>query len=298
MCFFRGWIAEILQGLSSQYDEFKNRTESGWPAAGFQNVTGQNVITLFNQNLGSADRILYKFQIVGPLDHVWMVEQLANGAGYRVYQSYNNAFSLKAWLAKANLKALHGTDIIIWHDVIKMADAFLKSAGGSMSDLNNLPAQFKPLKPWLVYIRDYNLTQVEAELRKAWGVIGQGRIMTKDYFYKNYLTKLANLTEAIIPFVSTAKPWTRELHEMWTELFGAPNPVLFPGYPFNTLTAQYSQKYALEVKPLIITSADEGRCAGNAKILHDSLVRKYHCLLRLVRNFDHLCCSLDIFTSI
>ena len=269
----RSWIAEILQSLTPQYFELKTKFANGTAEAGFLNVTGQKVVQLFNNNLNSKARVLFKFQIVGPLDHVWMVEQLPYGGGYRVYQSYNNAYSLKAWLAKANLKALHGTDIIIWHDVIKMADGFIKKAGGSMSDLDNLPAHLQSLKPWLVYIRDYNLTQVEAELRKAWGVIGQGRIMTKDYFYKNYLTKLANLTEAIIPFVSTAKPWTRELHEMWTELFGAPNPVLFPGYPFNTLTAQYSQKYALEVKPLIITSADEGRCAGNAKILHDSVVR-------------------------
>ena len=236
------------------------------------NVTGQKVIALFDQHLSSSNRILYKFQIVGPLDHVWMVEQLPNSGGYRVYQSYNNAYSLKAWLAKGNLTTMLGTDIIIWHDVIKMADNMLKAANGSIYDLDNLPAQFVPLKPWLMHIRDYNLTQVEAELRKAWTVIGQGRIMTKDYFYKNYLTKLANMTEAIIPFVSTTRIWTRELHEQWTELFGAPNPVLYPGYPFNTLTALYSQNFALEVKPLVINASDEKECASNAKILNDSLV--------------------------
>ena len=271
----RGWIAEILQGLSSQYDEFKVKNQSGWPAAGYLNVTGNKVVDLFNSNLNSPNRILYKFQIVGPLDHVWMVEQLAVGGGYRVYQSYNNAFSLKAWLAKGNLKALHGTDIIIWHDVIKMANNFLKKYGASISDLDNLPAALQGMKPWLVHIRDYNLTQVESEFRKAWSVVGQGRIMSKDYFYKNYLQVLANLTEAIIPFVSTTKPWTRELHDKWTSLFGAPNPVLYPGYPFNTLTAQYSQNFALEVRALVINSTAEAQCQANADILAASLV----CLL-------------------
>ena len=271
--FCRGWIAEILQGLSAQYDEFKVKVRKGWPAAGYANVTGQQVVKLFNTNLHSTQRILYKFQIVGPLDHVWMVEQLPHGGGYRVYQSYNNAYSLKAWLATGNLMAMHGTDIIIWHDVIKMADMMLKAANGSMSDLDNLPARFVPLKPWLVHIRDYNLTQVETELRKSWSVIGQGRIMNKDYFYMNYLTKLANMTEAIIPLVSTSKAWTHELHEQWTELFGAPNPVLYPGFPFNTMTAAYSQNYALEVKTLVINGSEEGKCSSNAKILHDSVVR-------------------------
>ena len=207
-----------------------------------------------------------------------MVEQLPYGGGYRVYQSYNNAYSLKAWLSAGDLMALRGTDIIISHDVIKMADSMLKAGNASMSDLDHLPPQFAPLKPWLVHIRDYNLTQVETEFRKAWTVFGQGRIMDHGYFYNNYLRKLLNLTESIAPLVSTTKPWTKELHEMWTELFGAPNPVLYPGYPFNTLTKQFSQNYALEVKVLAINANDERKCDSNAKILQESVVRAVVCL--------------------
>ena len=236
------------------------------------NVTGQKVIALFDQHLSSSYRILYKFQIVGPLDHVWMVEQLPSRGGYRVYQSYNNAYSLKAWLAKGNLVTMRGTDIVLRHDLVNMTKTALKAANASLYDLDNLPAQFVPFKPWLMHIRDYNLTQVESELRKAWTIIGQGRTMTKDYFYKNYLTKLANMTEAIITFFGTYGLWTRELHEQWTELFGAPNPYLYPGFSFSPLAAQSSHKYALEVKPLVINGSDEGKCVSNAKILYDSLV--------------------------
>ena len=284
LSFYRSWIAEILQGLDSQYDELSTKKQSGTTAAGFVNVTGNKVVDLFNSNLGSMKRILYKFQIVGPLDHVWMVEQLPYKKGYRVYQSYNNAYSLKAWLAKGNLTALQGTDIIIWHDVIRMANDFIKPLGASMSNLDALPAALLPLKPWLVHIRDYNLTQVEAELRKAWSKVGQGRIMPKDYFYANYLNVLANLTESIIPYVSTTKIWTRELHDQWTSLFGAPNPVLYPGYAFNTLTAQYSQKYALEVKALKIDAMAESKCAINVKILEKSLVRAKSNLQTIPKN--------------
>ena len=91
----RSWIAEILQGLSDQYTELSHRNNSGTQAAGFVNVTGSKIVDLFIKNVGSTRRILYKFQIVGPLDHVWLVEQLPYGGGYRVYQSYNNAYSLK-----------------------------------------------------------------------------------------------------------------------------------------------------------------------------------------------------------
>lgn len=91
----RSWIAEVLQGLSNQYTELTLRNNSGTTAAGFLNVTGSKVAELFRKNIGSTERILYKFQIVGPLDHVWLVEQLPYDGGYRVYQSYNNAYSLK-----------------------------------------------------------------------------------------------------------------------------------------------------------------------------------------------------------
>ena len=91
----RSWIAEILQGLSNQYTELTARNNSGTVMAGFINVTGSKIVDMFHKNIGSTKRILYKFQIVGPLDHVWLVEQLPYGGGYRVYQSYNNAYSLK-----------------------------------------------------------------------------------------------------------------------------------------------------------------------------------------------------------
>ena len=184
---------------------------------------------------------------------------------------------------------MHGSDIIIWHDVVNMASQFLKMHGASMSDLDNLPSSIAPMKPWLLYIKNYNLTQVDANLKKSWSKFGQGKINTKEFFFNNYLYVLGNLTEAIIPLVSTAKSWTQELHDQWILLFGSPNPVLYPGFPFNQLTSRYSQKYALEVKELKINASAslgrdgiaEGNCRSNADIIEKSLVcfAKYICLL-------------------
>ena len=97
---YRSWISEILQGLPNQFTELTIMRSSEDEEAGFFNLTGSKVIDLFNRNAGSAERILYKFEIVGTLDHVWLVEQLAYGGGYRVYQSYNNAYSLKVILSQ------------------------------------------------------------------------------------------------------------------------------------------------------------------------------------------------------
>lgn len=149
-----------------------------------------------------------------------------------------------------------------------------------MSDLNNLPGSVCAMKPWLVFIQDYNLTQVEANLKMAWSKFGQGKIHNRDYFFKNYLYVLGNLTQDIVPFVSTTKKWTKALHDQWTSLFGSPNPVLFPDFPFNQLTAQYSQNYALQVKELKILASnqpvkgamEEAFCTENGNILEKSLV--------------------------
>ena len=186
----------------------------------------------------------------------------------------------QAWLAKKDHKKMLGSDIIIWHDVIKMASQYLKLHGGSMSDLNNLPAAVCGIKPWLVFIRDYNLTQVEDNLKVAWSKFGQGKINTKDFFFKNYVYVLGNMTQSIIPLVSTTKKWTQQLHDQWISLFGSPNPVLYPGFPFNQLTSQYSQKYALEVRELKVDDAAspgkeaiaEANCKDNAAVIEKSLV--------------------------
>ena len=162
-----------------------------------------------------------------------------------------------------------------------------------MSDLNNLPSHLVAMKPWLLFIKNYNLSRVDANLKKSWSKFGQGKIIAKDVFFKDYLYTLGNLTEAIIPLVSTTKSWTQELHDKWILLFGSPNPVLYPGFPFNQLTSQYSQRYALEVKELKINdSASPGRdsiaeanCRANADIIQKSLVG---CLLCLAINNFHV----------
>ena len=168
---------------------------------------------------------------------------------------------------------LRGTDITPWHNVIEFAGNMLKAFKSSLSNLDQLPPMLLPIKPWLLHLRNLNVTQVEEDLRKAWTVLGQGRIMNKDYFYDNYLKKLASMTEAIIPLVGTYSTWTKELQDQWTELFGTPYQYLYPGVPFNSVTSKFPKGYALLVKPLVVHSYSEESCNSHAQVLHNSLVR-------------------------
>ena len=76
--------------------------------------------------------------------------------GYRVYQSYNGAYSLQAWLAKNSStfdKLWNETEIIYWQKVYDQASNFLKSKGLSIDNIDTLPSSLDWMKPWLKAIK-------------------------------------------------------------------------------------------------------------------------------------------------
>ena len=82
--------------------------------------------------------------------------------GYRVYQSYNGAYSLAAWLETDSSKFNQlwaYKQIIYWQKVYDQANGFLKAYGLSMDKLDSLPASMQWMKPWLTNIKvrpDFN----------------------------------------------------------------------------------------------------------------------------------------------
>ena len=54
--------------------------------------------------IGSSHRIFYEMQIVGPLDHVWLLEQLANGAGKNYFSQYFIDLTMNIYKIKINTK--------------------------------------------------------------------------------------------------------------------------------------------------------------------------------------------------
>ncbi|XP_014663493.1 PREDICTED: uncharacterized protein LOC106806144 [Priapulus caudatus] len=259
----RSWICELYEGLPPQYDELKYR---GMSKSGFNNYIGKNLVDLFDKNLDSDQVILYKMQIVGPLDHVWLIEQLP-GNKYRVYQSYNNAYSLTAWLSDST-DGLFGKHIIIWQEVIDMANSFISQFGCTLDTLDSCPNELNWGTEWMAYIRDYDEEQAVANFEAAWKNFGKGVLLDKTDFYDMYLYKLGNLTAGIEPMVGTTTPWSQQQHDTWISLFASPNPLCYPGVPFNTLTPTTNGPYEMQVKADKFGSvSNDGTCNENYKLL-------------------------------
>ena len=253
---YSNWIEEILRGLASQYSQLKQ--ESKGNMTGFMNVTGKQLTDLFTKNAGSWKRILYHLKMASHAEKVWVVEQLAYGRGYRVYISNDDAFSLKAWLTTGDLSALHGTDVFMWKFTLS----------GSSKNLTNVPAH---LKPWMEFLRDYNISQVDQNLQKARNVFGRGVILTKTAFFDQYLAKLAKLADSLSAIVGTSNLWTKELQDLWIAIFGSPDPRVYPGVAYNFYKGGDAQKNPLAVRVLEIDELSEANCPAHMNLLKSFL---------------------------
>ena len=267
---FSSWIEEILQGLAIQYANLKKENQGNM--SGFMNVTGKQLQDIFTTNAGSWKRILYHFEIASHIKNVWIVEQLAYGRGYRIYMSNADAFSIKAWLAPnvSDLNTLRGRDVFVWTSAINMLNEFLKKSysGASLTNLGSVPAH---LKPWMESIRDYNISQVDQNLQKAWKSFGKGAIIPKSAFFDQYLEILAKLVDSLTSFVGTSNPWTKGLHDEWIKLFGSPNPMVYPAVAYNTYSGGISWRNPLKVRVISINESSEASCPAHMTLLRNFL---------------------------
>lgn len=75
--------------------------------------------------------------------------------GYRIYQSADDAFSLKAWLTTDRSlfykdSFLRGRHLIVWEKNRKRIEKILKSFGYNFRDLSRVPSI---IRPWMKYVR-------------------------------------------------------------------------------------------------------------------------------------------------
>ena len=227
--------------------------------SGFKNITGNQLLGLFNRNAGSWKRILYHFRITSYVENVWLVEQLAYGKGYRLYMSNMDAFSLKAWLSKASLSNFSKRDVYTWtHAKERMMDYIVRHPS---------PSPSKPLlASWSSYVLGYNMTHVTQNLETARDVFGKGMIVSKTMFFNQYLPMLMKLTDSITTLIGTANPWTRELQQIWIKLFGTANPAVYPDLPYNTFSGA-AQKHPLAVRVFMIDELTETKCPAHMSVL-------------------------------
>lgn len=263
----RFWIDGIYMGTPHQYEELRLASDGYGVDAGFQDVMGNNKTRdLFSKYADlEGSLVLYKFQTFGALDHVWAVLQVP-GPKYKVFQSYNMAYSLYAWMSSQLNGLFVDGHIRYWDDVRSYLKAYLEKNGGQLYDNGTItfPANTPPkFQEWARYIVDYNQTMIEANLVKAWDKFGQNKLLDKTPFMTDYVDVLQKLMDATKPLVNTAAVWTQELHDQWISLFGSPNPVCYPGVPFNTLTADAPQQ-TLELQVRVeIVEMERNSCQEN-----------------------------------
>jgi hypothetical protein len=81
------------------------------------------------------------------------------------------------------------------------------------------------------------MKDVIANLLKSLGNYGGTWILSSDDFFNNYLAKNAKLTKYLKDNDKTTNPFSQEYWDLWIELYGSPNPVYYPGMPFNAVSS-------------------------------------------------------------
>ncbi|MDM8523545.1 hypothetical protein QUF80_09265 [Desulfococcaceae bacterium HSG8] len=278
----RSWVTEIFEGIASQYTEYKNDPDGiDGSGAGYETRIGDALVSYFAERADSEKPIIYHLRHTGSEDHVFAVEQLPNGQGYRIYQSYRDAYSLYAWLSHSTdglFKADNG-DIKVWRILQATVDGFIMQMSGGQASLNNLealPETLQPLLPYIEYVRDYDENKIMANFKTAWNLYGKGRILSKEEFFDDYLAKTAVLTEYLNEYDTTDSARPQNIWETWIGLYGSPNSLHFPNFPNNFLTSMlYPDRiYRFEIMSVVLPAdafAVRAACVSNARILKNAI---------------------------
>jgi hypothetical protein len=234
----RSWVTEIFEGLASQLVEATYEDTNG-TMAGYKNLIGDELISYFAAQKSINESVIYHLRHIGTQDHVFTIEKLANGSGYRIYQSYNDAYSLRAWLSE-NVTGYFGPngDLMIFEKMIDQVNSSLLQMFNntvSLKNLENLPAPYNNFIDYFKFVRDYNQSSNFQNFRKGWERYGQGKILNQNEF-DDYIKLNANLTSYFNQYDGTNSTFPQYVYDTWIQLYSAPDPVYWPGYPNNFLT--------------------------------------------------------------
>ncbi len=283
-CFMtRAWVTEVFEGLERQYLEYKHDDGFDGARAGFRVCSGDGIHGLFRRHVGNEAAVIYHVRHTGTEDHVLTIEQLPRDQGYRVYQSFGGAYSLRAWLSDSTrgLFEEDSGEIIVWkelHGEVNAQLARMSNGCASLAHLDALPAEWTFLRPYCEFVRDYDEAQVMANFERAWERYGQGRVLTQAEFFDDYLVKLARLEAYFRENDHRGTPFPREVWDAWIELYASPNSMHYPGLPHNFATDLMlaERNYRLEILDVVLPADEDAMkaaCAANARILGDSVVR-------------------------
>lgn len=125
--------------------------------------------------------------------------------------------------------------------------------------------QYKAFEQFAIYVRDYGEKEATEIFKSAWEKYGKGKLISWTDL-DEYLQKLVKLTEYFDKTDSTADLFSAQFYNDWKMLFGAANPVNFPGMPANAIMSMIApgRTYRFEVKEVDVTGAD---CLANSRSL-------------------------------
>ncbi|WP_147449987.1 hypothetical protein [Corallococcus carmarthensis] len=277
----RAWVTEVFEGLERQYPEYRHDDGIDGSRAGYTVVHGDELAGFFQARAGRDATTVYHVRHTGTEDHVFTVEQLPAGSGYRIYQSYVSAYSLKAWLSESTSGLFEADtgELMIWRGLQSAVNSQLARVSGGAASLDNLdavPAGFAFARPYYEYVRDYDEAAVLANFERAWTRYGQGRVLSAETFFGDYLLKLARLETYFRQNDHLGTAFPEEIWSTWIELYASPNPLHFPELPNNFITDLLlaDRDYRLEVLEVVLpgdAQAVSAACAENARVLEASL---------------------------
>lgn len=279
----RAWVTEVFEGLERQYSEYRFDDGIDGSRAGYRVVHGDELHGFFQQHSGREETVIYRVRHTGTEDHVVTIEQLPRGQGYRIYQSYADAYSLSAWLSDST-EGLFEPDtgeLMVWRGLQASVNQFLAQVSNGQASLDNLdavPADWRFALPYYESVRDADEAFVLAGFTPAWERYGKGRVVPPAEFFDDYLVKLARLEVYFRENDHLSAAFPEEIWNTWMALHAAPNPLHHPGLPHDFVTDLLlaDRDYRLELLDVVLPGDERALrdgCAANARILDAAIVR-------------------------
>jgi hypothetical protein len=161
---------------------------------------------------------------------------------------------------------------MIFEEVKKTVDNAIKlltNNRNSLYNLTGLPRELVFALPYFIMIRDYSKATTISNFLKSFNNFGSGRILSYSNFEELFLKKFEFMINWIKKYDNTNTPYDKKVYDTWIELFGSPDPLYFPGMPYNTITGNWNKKFQNFI--LVKKILSSYHCIVNANVLIQSL---------------------------
>jgi hypothetical protein len=259
------WISEIFEGIQNYYIDYVNKTNT------FKHLIGDDIVKYFTLQNSSQSAYFYALTHKGSQNQTFVIEQLINNTGWRIYQSYENVYTLNAWLSQNISKLIisndNNTDIYNSSSLLSIASNFLTkhNKNFTQSNFTTLNGTLSGLIPYLKYLQSYNTSVILDNFYASWSTYGQGKVLDWNQF-NSYLTMLSNMTKYFNDMStfysylnksdSSVLSYNQSLPQFiwddWVQSYGSILPLYYPNVSnfliVESMAPEQDQTYDFQVK--------------------------------------------------